>query len=176
MPSDLRIGRFSDTHIGHNKYKTYGKNRSLRLKDFDYSQPYAMYHVTFNTYKRARYFKCGSISRMVINNIKIYAKLFRYRLIAFCVMPDHIHLLIQAEESAGDLRDMVRDLKKFTTYQSKQFGVREKLWQRGYYEHVVREHKEISNTTNYILNNPVKKGLVDSYDGYEFCGLVDPPI
>lgn len=71
---------------------------------------------------------------------------------------------------------MVRDLKKFTTYQSKQFGVREKLWQRGYYEHVVREHKEISNTTNYILNNPVKKGLVDSYDGYEFCGLVDPPI
>jgi len=159
-----------------NKYKTFGKNRSLRLRKFNYSQPFYVYFLTLNARKRRAYFKVGSLAQMVADGIRYYAKTRNYRLIAYCIMPDHVHLLIQAMEGAKDLTDLVRDFKKFTTTRSWSHGINGKLWQRGYYEHIVRKSESISAIAEYILNNPVKKGIVKSREEYPFMQIVDYPV
>lgn len=100
---------------------------------------------------------------MIIKDITAYSKMCNYDLIAYCVMPDHVHFLIQSREEARDLRDLVRDFKKFTTKEYWDMGNRGKIWQRSYYEHIVRNRKRVSAIIEYILNNPVKKGLADNY-------------
>ena len=52
-------------------------------------------------------------------------------------------------------------------------GIRGKLWQKGYYDHIVRREEDLRKITEYILANPVRKGLIDDYTAYEFNGMPD---
>ena len=157
------------------KYKSYGKNRSQRLRYFDYSHPYYTYFVTMDTRKRNPYFIKTSTAKMVFENIKYYSYASKYDLIAACVMPDHIHFLIQARENAKDLRNLVRDFKKYTTKKSWELGIKGKLWQRGYYEHIVRKNESIFVISEYILNNPTKAGLIENRGNYPFLFPIAHP-
>jgi len=47
-----------------------------------------------------------------------------------------------------------------------------KLWQRGFYEHILRKEENIGDIAEYILNNPVRKGLAQSRDHYRWCGMM----
>ena len=44
------------------------------------------------------------------------------------------------------------------------------LWQRSYHDHVLRKEEELEEAALYILNNPVRKGLVDDYKSHAFAG------
>ena len=48
-------------------------------------------------------------------------------------------------------------------------GVR---WQKDFYDHVIRTHEDIAAQVRYILDNPVRKGLVSSWEDYPFKGSV----
>ena len=49
------------------------------------------------------------------------------------------------------------------------------LWQRSYYDRVLRKEETLKEVAWYIMNNPVRKGLVDDYRSYAFLGslLID---
>jgi len=85
-------------------HKTWGKSRSLRLKDFDYASPGVAYHITIGTSKKQNILTNYDINRQIINILKSSADLYGYHLIAYCLMPDHLHILIQAGENPRDLR------------------------------------------------------------------------
>ena len=158
------------------KYKTFGKNRSIRLKDFDYSQPYFVYFLTLCAYNKTIYFGNNEISHAILKSLEKYSKSYGYRLIAYCLMPDHLHFIVQAEENAKDLRDLIRDFKKFTTHTFWQLGMNGKLWQRGYFEHILRKNEDVFKVTEYVLNNPVRKGIVENKEDYYLSKLVNMPI
>jgi putative transposase len=80
------------------------------------------------------------------------------RLNPFCIMPNHIHGIIQIT-----VEDMVRWFKTMTTNEYianvknnhwRPFFKR--LWQRNYYEHIVRDEIDLNRIREYIANNPVK--------------------
>ena len=50
-------------------------------------------------------------------------------------------------------------------------ATRMKLWQRGFYEHIIRKEENIADVAEYILNNPVRQGLVQDGEYYEWCEL-----
>lgn len=70
-----------------------------------------------------------------------------------------------------DLRDWVRDFKKYTTRISKEDMHVNKLWQRGYYEHIVRKNEDLLEMAKYIVNNPLRKGLVSKSEDYRWQGI-----
>ena len=78
-------------------------------------------------------------------------------------MPDHVHLVLQGAGSETDLRRMMQWFKTQTTnaYIRK---VREgvfppfegHLWQRSYYEHIIRNEEDLRGTCEYVQNNPLR--------------------
>ena len=48
-----------------------------------------------------------------------------------------------------------------------------KLWQPRYYDHIVRSDEKMNAICEYILQNPIRKGLVESIDGWPWCGIIN---
>jgi len=47
------------------------------------------------------------------------------------------------------------------------------LWQRYFYDHVLRNEEDLKNVALYVLENPVRKGMVENWQDYPYCGIVD---
>jgi len=83
-------------------------------------------------------------------------------------MPDHLHLLLVGEEKSS-LDSFMKTFKQETSFAFKR-AHGNSLWQRSYYDHVLRKEETLEVVALYILNNPVRAGLVDDYRNYAFSG------
>ena len=89
--------------------------------------------------------------------------------LAYCFMPDHVHLVIQGASEHADLRRAVARWKQVTGYwYSKRSG--RHLWLTGYHDHVLRGRDPLMVFVRYVLRNPVKAGLAVSLGQYPFAG------
>jgi len=86
----------------------------------------------------------------------------RYRLLAWCIMPNHVHAL--AEIFSGTLLgEVVHSWKSYTSKQANMILRRKgQFWMADYYDRFIRNEIHLNDTINYIEQNPVKAGLVSS--------------
>jgi REP element-mobilizing transposase RayT len=81
----------------------------------------------------------------------------RYRLIAYVVMNDHVHVVVVPNTGYG-LTAIVQSWKSYTTNAIQRgFGRKGRVWQREYFDRVIRDEEELSNRLAYILGNPGKR-------------------
>lgn len=92
----------------------------------------------------------------------------RYRLIAWVIMPNHVHVL--AEIWLGQPLDkIVHAWKSFTANEANRLLGREgRFWAREYYDRYIRNERHLAAVTHYIEQNPVKAGLVQTADAWPF--------
>ena len=84
----------------------------------------------------------------------------RYRLSAWVIMPNHLHLLLTPRDG-WPLSRIMKDMKSFTSREAnKLLGRRGQFWMEDYFDRYVRDAKHFANAIAYIENNPVKAGLV----------------
>ncbi len=82
----------------------------------------------------------------------------RYRLIAWCVMPNHAHVLF--ETTTTPMGEIIESWKRFTsTHANKLLGRRGPFWQEDYWDTFMRNSEHESSTIHYMENNPRKAGL-----------------
>ncbi len=105
----------------------------------------------------------------------------KYDLAAYCIMPNHVHLLIETRDVASKpahdgstspypLTDTLKRLKGRTArYCNLALGRRGRFWQHESYDHVVRDAREYGRIVMYILNNPIKAGLVSRWQDWSGC-------
>ena len=80
----------------------------------------------------------------------------------YVIMPNHLHMIVRISGETGGaspsptLYDVVRVLKSLTTRLSRSRLGDLPLWQRGYYEHVIRGEKDYLEIWNYIDTNPAR--------------------
>lgn len=88
----------------------------------------------------------------------------RYRLHAYVVMDDHVHVLLEPINGSR-LQDLLRSWKSFSANQfQRQNGRHRSVWQREYFDRIVRDDAEYAEKRDYILNNPFKRWPnLDSY-------------
>lgn len=84
-------------------------------------------------------------------------------------MPDHVHLELAGLSPESDLIALVRDFKGAATAKARQEGWRS-LWQKGFYDHILREGDRENAVAWYIFNNPVRKGLVEDLRDWPYSG------
>ncbi len=144
--------------------------RSIRLKNYDYSQP-GMYFITICTQHRLCLFGDVVNKEMHLNNagimvadiwIKLIDKFKLISLFDYILMPNHLHALIQINNEGGESISQI--MQYFKSFSSLQYiaGVKKyswknfpgKLWQRNYYEHVVRNIDVLEKIQQYIIFNP----------------------
>jgi putative transposase len=88
---------------------------------------------------------------------------------AYCVMPDHLHFLVFGKEPTSNLLALAKSFKQKTGFVYQQeTGVR--LWQKNYYDHVLRANEKSNDVAAYIWMNPVRKRLCRSFEEYPYSG------
>ncbi|HJW87229.1 MAG TPA: transposase [Candidatus Brocadiaceae bacterium] len=86
-----------------------------------------------------------------------------YDLLAYCIMPNHVHVVFTVERSATSLYKALQSLKAYTAREANKILLRNgAFWQHESYDHVVRDGKKLERIIDYVLHNPVKAGLVSS--------------
>ncbi len=155
--------------------------RSIRLKEYDYRQT-GYYYITICSYKRRCIFgniKDEKISLSSIGNIvkttwEQTTKHFHFAMLnEFVVMSNHFHAIIYIEKQQPNLHlnkqpstklppqslaTIIRSFKSAATRQSRSTQQQKELniWQKNYYEHIVRNETDLNQIQQYILNNPLK--------------------
>lgn len=84
----------------------------------------------------------------------------RYRLLAWCVMPNHVHVVAEMLEGHA-LSDVVKSWKSFTGRQANaHLGRSGAFWETDYFDRYMRDEAHLLRTISYVENNPLKAGLV----------------
>ena len=85
----------------------------------------------------------------------------RCRLIAWCVIPNHVHAIVEVLDS-HPLRNIVKSWKSFTSRQANaRLGRTGPFWEVDYFDRYMRSERHMMQTVEYVENNPVKASLVD---------------
>jgi putative transposase len=82
-----------------------------------------------------------------------------FSVLAYCVMPDHVHLLVEALAEDACLLPFVAGFKQRTGFAFRRFAG-EPLWQDGFHDHILRADECARSVARYLLENPVRAGLV----------------
>jgi len=145
------------------------------LKDFDYLG-YYRYFLTFSTYRRQLLFASAPVVDLTLSQIRRAGSLLDFAILAYCFMPDHVHLLVAGTSEAADLKRFVKISKQRAAFVlSTRCGISD-LWQEGFHDRVLRDGQETQDVVRYIFNNPVRAGLVRSPSEYAFMGSVLGPL
>ncbi len=143
--------------------------KTIRLQSFDYSGNGA-YFVTICTQNKASCFWAGEgpalnpQGELILFWLKELSRHFPgVSLDSYAVMPNHVHLLVFFSGSPHSLPEIIAWFKTMTTnayirgVKAGQFPpFEQRLWQRSYYEHVIRNETDLFETRKYIAENPMK--------------------
>ena len=145
-----------------------------RLPHFEH--PWAIYAIAFNTTEPRR---LTAAARDIVLDAILHWKDLRYELFAACVMPDHVHLLIQPliQETAGDgsavffsLTEIMHSIKSWTAHEiNKATGESGTLWQKEWFDRFTRSDRDLEEKYRYILENPWASGVVKEGEDYRWC-------
>ncbi|HCG98560.1 MAG TPA: hypothetical protein DE036_01760 [Actinobacteria bacterium] len=145
-------------------------SKRTRLKSFDYIGPYR-YFVTVSVYDKKVLFRAADVVDMTYGVLCEYSEKARFRVLAFCFMPDHLHFLTEGQDGESNLKSFISRFKQVSGYRYKS-DTGQKLWQSSYYEHVLREEEASEKVSEYILENPVRGNLVAHYLDYPYSGSI----
>jgi putative transposase len=137
-----------------------------RLRDFEYKGTHA-YFLTILVKNHGVYFKDAKVVSGLVEILNETALSERFKVLTYCFMPDHLHLLVVGEDDESDLKKFVSFFKQKSGYWFKK-NYKENLWHLSYYDHVLRKEESIEGVANYILGNPVREGLVSDPREYAF--------
>lgn len=99
-----------------------------------------------------------------------------YHVQAFCIMPNHVHVLMIPFCDSANFTDSVSDIvKKWKGASAREInlflGRSGQLWVRETYDHIVRNEAEQNRILDYIIQNPVKAGLVENWKEWKHTWL-----
>ena len=115
-------------------------------------------------YEDAGYGQCflqdPRIASMIQENL-FHFNGVRYNVLNWCIMPNHVHVLIEVKEG-WTLSTIMHGWRSYTAHQAnKILGRTGDFWMDEYFDRYIRDEKHLETVVNYIDNNPVKAGLVD---------------
>ena len=147
---------------------TFRRKRN-RLPLEAYRRP-STYSITTAVKGRRPVFRRAEIVATCLEKLREAADKNDFEVVAYCFMPDHLHLLARTVENA-DLVAFMRLFKQLSGYAYRQLtGDSGVLWQTSYYDHVLRQEEDLHDAARYIWGNPVRAGLVESAEEYSYSG------
>jgi putative transposase len=150
--------------------------KRLHLENFDYKRSHTVYFLTLCTVNKQRYFLNKKMAKVISDEIEFRtSNLKEITVFCYCIMPDHLHMLLSLTENYNQsLQNWVSSFKRYTAKKMNElFGIKP-VWQVNFYEHIVRKEESLRKIADYVLNNPVRKGIVETWNEYPFSKMVDP--
>jgi putative transposase len=127
------------------------------------------YFVTGCTLYREPVLNNPTVARFLVHAIRTAAALEDFHLHAWCVMPDHVHVLVEGATNESVLSRFVGRWKRASALEFKR-QYRRDLWQRLFYDHVLRPMELSHSFAWYIWLNPVRKEMCKEPGEYPWSG------
>lgn len=156
-----------------------------------HKQLFAEYDRALDRSRSVRWLAKSAIAKVVRENLYHHHG-GKYTLLAFCIMPNHVHVLLRPDEAEGDretaesvtvgesddgnspLASIMHSLKSYTAHEANKILQRTgPFWQRESYDHWVRDDEELERIVNYIRGNPVSAGLVECHQDWQWSSCHD---
>ena len=137
----------------------YIRRNSLRLTGFDYSAK-CYYFVTFVVLDRRKLFYEPVLAKAVLDCLSELRTKMRFKVYSYCLMPDHFHGLFGLADSGRTLGEICGAFKSLSTREYWRW-YKGKLWQRQFFDHIIRNDVDLAETLQYIELNPARDGLLD---------------
>jgi putative transposase len=142
--------------------------RPRRLEGVSYVG-FQRYSLTICTAFRGRILVSSPIVDPILSQLRQCASSFEFAIVAYCFMPDLVHLLVIAQSQQTDFVEFARRFKQITAFHYKRTH-KTALWQPGYHERILRDDEATEVVVRYILENPIRAGLAKRLGEYPFAG------
>jgi len=130
---------------------------------------FGAYLVTICSHDREQLFVSPEIVEPLICLLGSQAASSFFALHAYCFMPDHLHAVLAGTTPSAQLSPLIRAFKGTSAVILRRFEFRN-AWQKGFHDHVIRSAEDLSSSVVYVLDNPVRAGLVEDPREYPFSG------
>lgn len=124
------------------------------------------YFITASTFQKRQLLQSDRMRQLFLDVLFHYREHHKYLLHDFVLMPDHFHLLITPIVTLERAMQLIKG--GFSFRAKRELGFLHEIWQPSYYDRRVRDAEEFFAFSEYIRQNPVKKGLVASAEEYEY--------
>jgi REP element-mobilizing transposase RayT len=138
------------------------EKRSAELTASELSRLRELHSEQIQSYLDAGHGDCwlrrDDIAELVANALQHFDG-DRYRLLAWCVMPNHVHGVLQTADGVP-LDRVIHSLKSYTAHRANRLlGRKGDFWQVEYYDHIVRDDEELQRQIEYAWSNPERAGF-----------------
>jgi len=142
--------------------------KNHRLSPYNYIGKKA-FSITIAIHDRLSVFTTDDVVWEHISVLKDVSGKYHFNILAYCFMPDHVHILAMGIRVDSSLTGFLKNYKQVTAFRYKQKTGRI-LWQKSFYDHILRKDEDLRGVIQYILANPVRRGLVVSAGDYPYSG------
>ncbi len=136
---------------------------SPRLRHGRVSEIGYVYILTTVVNGRHRLFDDPVNAQVVIDALRHVERCGRSHSLAWVVMPDHVHWLMELRHGT-----LATCMNVFKSYSSRKLGSG-RIWQLGYYDHAVRTDESLELAARYIIANPLRAGLAENIGEYPYA-------
>lgn len=131
------------------------------------------YHLIIRGNHKLKVFRCDQDYTEYLQRLITYKRIFGFRLYAFCLMPNHIHLLGEIYNVRHLARFMQGLNRSYTEYYNKTYDKEGHLWQGRFKSKIVAKDAYLLNCVNYIEDNPVKAEIAESLEEYKWTSYTE---
>jgi putative transposase len=154
--------------------KPYHPPANQRLDPELYVQANRVYFMTVRAYTNQLPFVRDDLNQLVLNVLREEEQRQDCAVFTYCLMPNHLHFLASPRQDGISVLRFTDEYKGKATNRSWTVGWHGKLWQPRYFDHIVRAEEDLRAIAEYILNNPVRKGLVECAEDWPWSGHMNP--
>lgn len=148
--------------------ETRRRQRRPRLDEFGYRGKFA-YHLVLTTKDRLPVFEDLTEGQVCVRQLVATAEVLRFELLAFCFMPDHLHILAEGKDDWSYLIAFVQRFKQTSSFHFKRrYGYQ--LWQQSFFDRVLRKDEDLATVAGYVFANPLHAGITDEPQHYPLSG------
>ncbi len=148
------------------------KQGTAKTRTGRFSERNRIYHISTTTHCREPLFLSLENGRKVVQALMCEEQRGHSTTLAFVVMPDHLHWLLQLKGNHS-ISDSVCVVKSRSARHINAITGRKKtIWQRGFYDRAIRKDEDLVTIARYIVANPLRAGLVDSIERYSLWDAV----
>jgi putative transposase len=155
------------------RLNAFAPSRNQRLSPEVYAEAGIPVSFTLRAYRGRPFAANPDVCAVVIELLRTMRREHGCWVGAYCLMPDHLHFIAGTDHDDVSVLRFVDRFKGRTTNASWEHGWEGRLWQKRSHDHVIRQREGVDAVSQYILENPVRAGLVAAPEDWPWSGIID---
>ena len=138
-----------------------------------------IYFITTCTNNRRQVLARDEVAKVLVDEWRVGHGQHGWAVGRYVIMPDHVHFFCRPERDGKKLSEFVGFWKSYTSRRINALGSPRStpadttLWQREFFDHILRSDESYSQKWNYVRDNPVRAGLVRSAEAWKYAGEIE---